>query len=115
MKSFKYSKFALIPVILFFLFPARHVDAIPAFARKYQISCQVCHSPALPRLKPFGDEFAGNGFRLTEYESPRYFIQTGDDKFSFQELPCNQNGWLCFIYSGNGSSDFGAPFAESLR
>jgi hypothetical protein len=34
-------------------------NAIPAFARKYQISCQVCHSPVMPRLKAFGDEFAG--------------------------------------------------------
>ena len=77
-------------IILGFIGLIKSVDcnAIPAFARKYQISCQVCHSPAMPRLKAFGDEFAGNGFRLTEYESPRYFIQTGDDKLSlFRELP----------------------------
>ncbi len=117
MKSFKYSKFALIPVILFFLFPARHVDAIPAFARKYQISCQVCHSPALPRLKPFGDEFAGNGFRLTEYESPRYFIQTGDDKLSlFRELPLaiRMDGFASYNFGNQGTSDFGAPFVLKI-
>src|SRR4030066_934980 len=117
MKSFKYSKFALIPVILFFLFPARHVDAIPAFARKYQISCQVCHSPALPRLKPFGDTFAGNGFRLTEYESPRYFIQTGDDKPSlFRELPLaiRMDGFASYNFGNEGSADFAVPFVLKI-
>jgi hypothetical protein len=74
-----------LPVFILML-PSK-VYAIPAFARKYQISCQVCHSPA-PNLKPFGEEFAGNGYRLTEYESPRYFIQTGDDRLSLlREVP----------------------------
>ena len=70
-------KYILILTLLTFITALLSVRtfAIPAFARKYQISCQVCHSPALPRLKGFGEEFAGNGFRLTEYESPRYFIQ----------------------------------------
>ena len=36
-------------------------DAIPAFARKYRMSCTTCHAP-IPRLKEYGDEFAGNGF-----------------------------------------------------
>src|SRR4030066_1454528 len=77
-----------LALAVLFLVPAQNIYAIPAFARKYQISCQVCHSPAMPRLKGFGEEFEGNGFRLTEYESPRYFIQTGDDSTSlFRQLP----------------------------
>jgi hypothetical protein len=88
MKNTGYFKVLLVTVVLGCLIPVNDAGAIPAFARKYQISCQVCHSPAMPRLKAFGDEFAGNGFRMTEYESPRHFIQTGDDKLSlFRELP----------------------------
>jgi hypothetical protein len=80
----KWILFLLTAVLL--IIPAK-LNAIPAFARKYQISCQVCHSPA-PNLKPFGNEFAGNGYRLLEYESPRYFIQTGDEKLSLlREIP----------------------------
>ena len=30
---------------------ARRADAIPAFARKYQLSCSTCHAPT-PRLTP---------------------------------------------------------------
>jgi hypothetical protein len=54
---------------------------IPAFARMYNMSCMTCHNP-IPRLKPYGDTFAGNGFRLTDREAPRYFQQTGDDMLS---------------------------------
>jgi len=117
MKYIECLKFLLVTSILLIFIPARQTGAIPAFARKYQISCQVCHSPAMPRLKPFGDEFAGNGFRLTEYESPRYFIQTGDDKLSlFRELPVavRMDGFVTYNFGNQGTADFGAPFVLKI-
>jgi hypothetical protein len=117
MKSCQYFKIALLSAILFFFIPAKPGNAIPAFARKYQISCQVCHSPAIPRLKPFGDEFAGNGFRLTKYESPRYFIQTGDDKLSlFRELPLaiRVDGFATYNNENQRTPDFAAPFVLKI-
>jgi hypothetical protein len=117
MKNSAYFNIVLALVTISLLIPFRSVKAIPAFARKYQISCQVCHSPALPRLKPFGDDFAGNGFRLTEYESPRYFIQTGDDKLSlFRELPLaiRMDGFVTYNSGNQGSADFGAPFVLKI-
>ncbi|MDX9723033.1 MAG: hypothetical protein RBU37_19945 [Myxococcota bacterium] len=54
-------------------------DAMPGFARKYRMSCQTCHAP-FPRLQPYGDEFAGNGFRLPEGDPARLFAKTGDDE-----------------------------------
>lgn len=117
MNFLKCLKLFLASAVLLVLIPPQHSRAIPAFARKYQISCQVCHSPALPRLKPFGDEFAGNGFRLTEYESPRYFIPTGDDKLSlFRELPIaiRLDGFVTYNFGDQGSADFGAPFVLKI-
>lgn len=99
------------------LFTSTDCNAIPAFARKYQISCQVCHSPSMPRLKAFGDEFAGNGFRLTEYESPRHFIQTGDEKLSlFRELPLaiRIDGFATYNFGNKESADFAAPFVLKI-
>ena len=51
--------------------------AIPAFARKYGVSCLVCHT-APPRLNAFGETFAGTGFEFAVGEPPRDTIETGD-------------------------------------
>jgi hypothetical protein len=61
------------------LLPAR-AEAIPAFARKYSASCNLCHSPA-PRLNAFGEEFAANGF-LFPGETPSDTLDTGDDQLT---------------------------------
>lgn len=62
---------------LTFIMPV-DADAIPAFARRYKISCTTCHAP-IPKLKPYGDEFAGNGFIMIENEKARDYISAGDD------------------------------------
>jgi len=38
-------------------------QAIPAFARKYEVSCNVCHTRQ-PRLNTFGQRFLENGYQL---------------------------------------------------
>jgi len=117
MKRIKYFKTVILLVSLLFVIPLNKIGSIPAFARKYQISCQVCHAPAMPRLKGFGEEFAGNGFRLTEYESPRYFIQAGDDRLSlFRELPLaiRMDGFATYNFDKSGQTDFGSPFVLKI-
>lgn len=102
---------------ILFLLALPQAGAIPAFARKYQISCQVCHSPVAPRLKGFGEEFAGNGFRLEEYESPRHFIETGDNELSlFRELPLaiRMDGFVTYNFADEHSADFGTPFVLKI-
>jgi hypothetical protein len=97
--------------------PAMEAKSIPAFARKYQISCTVCHSPAMPRLKAFGEDFAGNGFRMTEYEAPRYFVNTGDDKLSLlKELPVaiRLEGHITYSNEDNKAAEFGFPLGLKL-
>ncbi len=44
----------------------REVQAIPAFARKYNMNCSGCHSPAAPRLNAKGFAFRWAGFRMPE-------------------------------------------------
>ena len=53
-------------------------EAVPAFARRYRISCNTCHAP-FPKLKPYGDDFAGAGFILEEEENERDYVTAGDD------------------------------------
>ena len=42
---------------------ARDAWAVPSFARKYQTSCQTCHT-VYPVLNPFGEAFRRNGYRF---------------------------------------------------
>jgi hypothetical protein len=78
---------ALAVFITVLLLPADG-EAIPAFARKYRMSCTTCHAP-VPRLKAFGDDFAGNAFMLAEDQEPkRFFYDTGDEILTLmRELP----------------------------
>lgn len=117
MKTSIVARAAIMAVTILLLLPSEQASAIPAFARKYQISCQVCHSPGAPVLKPFGDEYAGAGFRMTEYQSPRYFIQTGDDRLSlFRELPLaiRIDGFATLNFNDAGTVDFGSPFVVKI-
>lgn len=60
---------------------------IPAFARKYGVSCATCHGP-MPRLNAVGERFAENGFEFAPGETPRDTIATGDPLLRLQhDLP----------------------------
>lgn len=68
---------ALLLTVLAGLAP-REAEAIPAFARRWKISCTTCHAP-FPRLKDFGEEFAGNGFTIPESDVERDYVKAGDE------------------------------------
>ncbi len=109
-------KTILLLIVLIFIADT-DLSAIPAFARKYSISCQVCHAPAMPRLKAFGEDFAGEGFRLKEYESPRHFLPTGDERLSlFREVPLaiRLDGFASYNFNDEGRADFSAPFVLKI-
>lgn len=46
-----------------FLLPTRAAWAIPAFARKYNVPCSLCHV-AFPKLNDFGNTFRDNGYQM---------------------------------------------------
>lgn len=56
---------------------------IPAFARKYRVSCATCHAP-VPRLNAFGEAFAANGFEMAPGQEHRDTIATGDPLLRLQ-------------------------------
>lgn len=51
---------------IFFSIPltAEQALAIPAFARKYNFPCSVCHLPSFPKLNDFGNMFRDRGYQL---------------------------------------------------
>jgi len=56
--------------------------AAPMFARKYNISCTVCHA-AFPKLNAFGKEFMANNYRLPNWREKT--IDTGDDQLALPD------------------------------
>jgi len=64
----------IMPLLLVMLIPAKS-DAMPVFARKYDISCVACHS-AFPRLNEFGEQFAADNMRLPNWKDT---TQSGGD------------------------------------
>jgi hypothetical protein len=99
---------------------ARRADAIPAFARKYQLSCSTCHAP-FPRLKPYGEEFAGRGFRMEDpsKEPSRATWDVGDPLLKLsRDLPLALRMDLYPTYfTGDDSpdrSDFETPWVVKL-
>ena len=56
---------AVVLLLFFIVAEMSPAHAIPAFARKYETSCQTCHV-VYPRLTPFGEAFRLNGLRFPE-------------------------------------------------
>ncbi len=103
-------KFIVIVALMLIL--CNESYSIPAFARQYRLSCQTCHIPA-PRLKSYGNEFAANGFLISDQENTRYYIETGDDFLSLiRDIPIalrfDLNG--SFNNSRNERNDFASPY-----
>jgi len=92
------------------------IFAIPAFARKYNMSCKTCHEP-FPKLKPYGNEFAGNGFQLQDKDAPRYYVDTGDDYLSLiRDVPLAMRleGYVTYNQGNTEQPDFTAPIVFKL-
>jgi len=98
------------------LFLANDIFAIPAFARKYNMTCKTCHSP-FPALKDYGNEFAGNGFQLKDKDAPRYYVETGDEDLSLiRDFPiaARLEGYVTYNKENSEQSDFYAPLLFKL-
>ncbi len=102
--------------LLLLVVVAAEALAIPAFARKYDMSCNTCHRPA-PRLKPYGDEFAGNGFVLADKEAPRAYRETGDEELMLlREIPLalRLEGYGSWKSGNAGKADMQWPYLVKL-
>lgn len=99
------------------LWSPKEAEAIPAFARKYGVSCSLCHRPA-PRLTAFGEQFAANGFQLALGEEPTDEVETGDDELRLMEripLAIRLDAYVQALSgSDRASSDLQTPWAIKL-
>ncbi len=64
---------AVIGILSGLVQDVRDAQAIPAFARKYDFACSVCHVPSFPKLNDFGNLFRDHGYQLgTDQELPTW-------------------------------------------
>jgi hypothetical protein len=98
------------------LAPSHEAAALPAFARKYRVSCALCHNP-MPALTAFGEQFAANGFRMSPTEEPRDTIGTGDELLTLPAglpLALRLDGYAQLYADGKAATDFQLPFNVKL-
>ncbi|HSF30491.1 MAG TPA: hypothetical protein VLK82_08480 [Candidatus Tectomicrobia bacterium] len=68
------SGLALIMIVAAYLF-APAADAVPAFARQYDLQCNACHTRP-PRLNSFGEQVHMMGFQIPSAARPGGLIQS---------------------------------------
>ncbi len=85
----------------------QQATAIPAFARKYNFKCNVCHVPGFPKLNDFGNLFRDRGYQLgSDADLPVYEgITMGFWPVSFRTTVGVQQTSLHTGSSGNLSSN----------
>lgn len=82
-------------------------SAVPNFARKYELSCNVCHT-RIPRLNSFGQRFQENGYQLPGTEDGG---ETKKKHFGSRRNPVSPDSVSNFL-----SARFRADFQQvSLR
>ncbi len=95
---------------------AREALAMPAFARRYGISCVQCHHP-FPRVRAYGEMFAGHGFRLAPGEDPADTVRTEDELLSLQRavpLAVSADAQLQVFGGDAAAADFQTPWVLKL-
>lgn len=115
-KNLRMRVVAVLILLLLLIIMAHQSYAVPAFARKYSMSCTTCHAP-IPRLKAFGDDFAGNGFELENQEASRYTMKTGDDNLELIRtfpMAARFDGYIKYQSETNKEVDFTAPYNLKL-
>ncbi len=112
----------LVVITMMFVATVRESQALPAFARKYQADCAMCHYPVVPRLNAFGQQYRRAGYRTPiEFNKDQDFTKV-NEQFSGRIRPQfiyeNKEGAiersefkfpeLAFYYSGAVSRNFSA-------
>lgn len=77
----------MFATFLFFVTLLESAEAIPVFARRYSMTCAMCHV-GIPKLNGFGLAFAGNGYQMPGENMFEHGKDVGDEKLLLlEQLP----------------------------
>lgn len=97
----------LASVFVWLLLPASRADAMPVFARQFDVKCSTCHSPIPPRLNNLGIIFKRMGYRMPDADDTgRLILKNKPSRSAFDDLS--------LIGDVRGVSKRGEPFAFML-
>ncbi len=94
---------------------ATPAEAIPAFARRYNLTCASCHDP-MPRLNAFGERFAAQGFTLSADDTVG-MTSLGDPLLMLNtSLPValRFDAYARYVSGRGGQTDFSTPTTVKL-
>ena len=73
--------FFFLLVLAVLIIPTKS-EAMPAFARTYNMSCVTCHA-AFPRLNEFGEQFVSDNYRLPNWKDST--VEAGDEMLALPD------------------------------
>lgn len=106
-------------LLLFFLLSLLNplsASANPGFARKFGFSCVMCHA-GFPKLNPFGEAFARNGYQLPGGDVTAQSQSFGDPKLSLEKnlnLAVRVDSYFRYRTDTSVHSDIESPFLVKL-
>jgi len=106
----------MVVVFLLTCLSAEIVFAIPLFARKYKLSCIMCHT-GFPQLNSFGQNFAGNGYQMPEEDPKDHVEEIEEDKLLLHEFfpfAIRVDSFYRLRNDGNVTFDQQAPFSAKI-
>jgi hypothetical protein len=105
---FQHRRYLVVPLTCVLLSTCSTLaEAIPAFARKYQTSCQTCHT-IFPKLNPFGE-----AFRLLGYRMPAETEDMVKEKPVSLGAPAYKRLWPKAVWPGEIASS--VPLAVNIK
>lgn len=105
-----------IALFLFCILSPRSASANPGFARKNNVSCVMCHS-GFPKLNPFGEAFAANGYQFPGSDPTTASDTFGDPKLRLEKalnLAVRVDSFLRYRSDTAVHSDIQSPFLLKL-
>ena len=110
--------FLFIFVLVSALFPATS-EAIPAFARKYDMSCTSCHTKP-PRLNAFGEAFHMAGFQIPmtiegEIKRKRKIGRVWSETDLLNIFAVRGTGNLAGLFQGGDRTDFNLIHPQEIE
>jgi len=75
-----------------FVIPPPEASAMPAFARKYKLACNQCHT-LYPQLNRFGRDFRDNGFRMPDEIEKLLKKRSGTAPAAEPQEPGDEDFW----------------------